>query len=73
MFLIFQLSLWYGEQFFNLNEYLRSFQEYIGIKNRFINISNVAYWTHIGGFLSGVMIGIFIKTAGTIKQKSNNK
>ena len=73
LFLIFQLSLWYGEQFFNLNEYLRSFQEYIGVKNRFINISNVAYWTHIGGFLSGVIIGIFIKTAGKIKQKSNNK
>lgn len=73
LFLIFQLSLWYGEQFFNLNEYLRSFQEYIGIKNRFINISNVAYWTHIGGFLSGVIIGIFIKIAGKIKQKSNNK
>lgn len=73
LFLIFQLSLWYGEQFFNLNEYLRSFQKYIGIKNRFINISNVAYWTHIGGFLSGVIIGIFIKIAGKIKQKSNNK
>lgn len=73
LFLIFQLSLWYGEQFFSLNEHLHSFQEYIGIKSKFINISNVAYWTHIGGFLSGIIIGIFIKLAGKIKQKLNNK
>ncbi|MDE7314502.1 MAG: hypothetical protein K2N11_02225, partial [Mucispirillum sp.] len=73
LFLIFQLSLWYGEKFFNLNGYLHSFQEYIGIKNRFINISNTAYWTHIGGFLSGVITGIFIKLAGKIKQKSNSE
>ncbi len=73
LFLIFQLSLWYGEQFFNLNEYLHSFQEYIGIKSRFINISNVAYWTHIGGFLSGVVLGIFIKLSRVIKEKINKK
>ncbi len=73
LFLIFQLSLWYGEQFFDLNKHLHSFQEYIGVKKRFINISNVAYWTHIGGFLSGVVIGIFIKLAEKRKQKSNNK
>ena len=73
LFLIFQLLLWNSEQFFNLNKYLHSFQEYIGIKNRFISISNVAYWMHFGGFLSGVIIGIFIKLAEVIKGKSNNR
>ena len=72
LFITFQLLLWYCEQFFNINEYLRSFQESIGIKGRYLNISNVAYWTHIGGFLTGVMLGIILKTVKIIRQRKNN-
>ena len=61
LFFIFQLLLWYMEQTYNLNEYLRSFQENIGIKSRYLNISNVAYYTHIGGFLTGILIALFIR------------
>lgn len=61
LFFIFQLLLWYMEQTYNLNEYLRSFQENIGIRSRYLNISNVAYYTHIGGFLTGILIALFIR------------
>lgn len=61
LFFTFQLVLWYLEQTYNLNEYLRSFQENIGIKHRYINISNMAYYTHIGGFLAGIIIAISIR------------
>ena len=61
LFFTFQLVLWYLEQTYNLNEYLRSFQENIGIKHRYINISNMAYYTHIGGFLAGIITAISIR------------
>lgn len=61
LFFTFQLVLWYLEQTYNLNEYLRSFQENIGIKHRYINISNMAYYTHIGGFLAGIITAIAIR------------
>lgn len=61
LFFTFQLVLWYLEQTYNLNEYLRSFQENIGIKHRYINISNMAYYTHIGGFLAGIITAILIR------------
>lgn len=61
LFFTFQLVLWYLEQTYNLNEYLRFFQENIGIKHRYINISNMAYYTHIGGFLAGIIIAISIR------------
>lgn len=61
LFFGFQLSLWFLEQTYNLNEYLRSFQENIGIQHRYINISNTAYYTHIGGFLAGIITAILIR------------
>lgn len=61
LFFTFQLVLWYLEQTYNLNEYLRFFQENIGIKHRYINISNMAYYTHIGGFLAGIITAISIR------------
>lgn len=61
LFFVFQLSLWFLEQTYNLNEYLRSFQENIGIKSRYINISNTAYYTHIGGFLAGIITAMLIR------------
>lgn len=61
LFFTFQLVLWYLEQTYNLNEHLRFFQENIGIKHRYINISNMAYYTHIGGFLAGIITAISIR------------
>lgn len=61
LFFIFQLLLWFFEQTYNLNEYLRLVQENMGIKSRYINISNVAYYTHIGGFTAGILTALLIR------------
>ncbi len=71
LFMFFQLSLWWGEKFYNINEYLYSFQVSMGIKGRYISISHVAYWTHIGGFISGVIIGIIFKLVYKYKDKNS--
>lgn len=71
LFFIFQLLVWYMEQTYNLNEYLRSFQENIGIRSRYLNISNVAYYTHIGGFLSGIILAIIIRIKRKVKGKED--
>lgn len=61
LFFIFQVSLWLGTHVFDINYYIDLLQYYLKIDNITINISNTAFWTHFGGLIAGLLLGLIIR------------